>query len=90
LVMPDAAMPAPLAEIRAAVGPGVDAGLVLDPAVRHMSATLAVPDTVPPDTVPRDPVPREPRPPRAPERNPVETVRQVMPDTRLSNRVSAS
>ncbi|MEM1266321.1 MAG: hypothetical protein AAGI50_09930, partial [Pseudomonadota bacterium] len=90
LAMPDAAMPAPLAEIGAAVAPGVDAGLVLDPAVRHMSATLAVPDTVPPDTVPLDTVPLEPLPPRSPELNPVETIWQVMRDTRLSNRVFTS
>ena len=73
------AMPAHLAEIRAAVEPGAHAVLVLDQAGWHRSARLAIPDNVT----------RLPLPPRSPALNPVDNIWQYMRDNWLSHRVFA-
>jgi len=74
------AMQAHLVEISLAVDPGAHAVLMLDQAGWHMSARLVVPDNI---TL-------LPLPPRSPELNPVENVRQFMRDNWLSNRVFQS
>ena len=69
-----------LAEIAIAVAPGAHAVLLVDQAGWHLSAKLAVPDTI---TI-------VPLPPKCPELNPVENVWQFMRDNWLSNRIFQS
>ena len=71
------AMQAHLAEISAAVDPGMHAVLMLDQAGWHTSMKLRVPANI---TL-------LPLPPRSPELNPVENLWQYMRDNWLSNRV---
>ena len=83
LVMPwcdTAAMQEHLTEISATVDPGAHAVLILDQAGWHTTAKLIVPKNI---TL-------LPLPPRSPELNPVENIRQYIRDNWLSNRVLKS
>ena len=70
-------MAAHLAVMSQAVDPRAHAVLMLNQAEWHMSAKLTVPGNI---TL-------LPLPPRSPELNPVESVRQFMRDNQLSNRI---
>jgi transposase len=61
--------------------PGAHAVLILDQAAWHLSPRLVVPDNI---TLL---ITLLPLPPRSPELNPVENVRQFLRDNWLSNRV---
>ena len=65
-----------LAEIDKAIAPGAHAVLLLDQAGWHMSARLAVPQSI---TI-------IPLPPKSPELNPMENIWQFLRDNWLSNR----
>ena len=69
-----------LAEIATEVTPGAHAVLILDQAGWHLSHRLVVPTNITLVALP----------PKCPELNPVENVRQFMRDNWLSNRVFAS
>ena len=69
-----------LAEIATEVAPGAHAALLVDRAGWHMSSRLIVPPNI---TI-------LPLPPKCPELNPTENVRQFMRDNWLSNRVFKS
>ena len=66
-----------LAEISKAVAPAAHAVLLVDQAGWHLSKRLVVPTNI---TI-------IPLPPKCPELNPVENVRQFLRDNWLSNRV---
>ncbi len=69
-----------LKEIAQAVAPGAHAAVLLDRAGWHVSTKLVVPDNI---TL-------VPLPPRSPELNPVENVRQFLRENWISNRVFSS